>query len=222
MRATNLVRGSDREHAHDLGSEAGVSRGAGPVAPGETRAASRSARRLLLTFGMNEIALGVKRAHHGFLRITRRRLASVGLTAARFDMLYAVRKHGWAFRREDRVKILQSDLRRALGVTATVVSRMVRALETLGLVVRHRDTYGDRRQILVTLTKRGLEALERAGRLLLKGVQHIVYKVICYGDHRDPHARFVAMETLESYLHALRQRFRDTATLYYHWGHPDD
>src|SRR5271155_3161454 len=117
---------------------------------------------------MNEIALSVKRCHHGFLRITRRRLASVDLTAARFDMLYTVRRHGWALRREDPVKISQSDLRRALGVTATVVSRMVRALETLGLVTRHRNAYGDRRQIQVTLTKTGLQTLNRACKLLLR------------------------------------------------------
>ena len=172
--------------------------------------------------GMNEIALSVKRCHHGFLRVTRRRLASVGLTAARFDMLYTVRKHGWALRREDPVKISQSDLRRALGVTATVVSRMVRALETLGLVTRCRKTYGDRRQIQVTLTKTGLQTVNRACKLLLRGVLRIVYKGICYGHHRDPHTRFVAMATLESCLHALRKRLRDTAALYYRWGHPDD
>src|SRR5271163_4708955 len=105
---------------------------------------------------MNEIALGVKRTFHGFLRITRRRLASVGLTAARSDMLYAVRKDGWALGRDRAAEIRQSDLRRALGVSATVVSRMVRALETLGLVERHRCLDTDRRQIQVTLTKKGL------------------------------------------------------------------
>jgi DNA-binding MarR family transcriptional regulator len=175
-----------------------------------------------LTSGMNEIALGVKRTFHGFLRITRQRFASVGLTAARFDMLYAVRKHGLAFRREDPVTINQSDLRRVLGVTATVVSRMVRALETLGLVERHRHGYGDRRQIRVTLTKRGLQTVNRACRLLLRRVQRSVYKAICYGHHRDSWKRLFAMDTLESYLRVLRKRFRDTATLYYPWGHPDD
>jgi hypothetical protein len=30
------------------------------------------------------------------------------------------------------------------------------------------------------------------------------------------------METLEAFLRVLRQYCRDTATLYYAWGHPDD
>ena len=172
---------------------------------------------------MNEIALGVKRTFHGFLRITRRRLAWVGLTAARFDMLYAVQNRGrFLSGEEGTIELRQSDLRRILGVTATVVSRMVRSLETLGLVTRRRETDGDRRQIQVILTKRGLETVERASRLLIRPIRRAVYKVICYGRHRDPHARFVAMETLESYLRALRERFRDSATLYYRWGHPDD
>ena len=123
---------------------------------------------------------------------------------------------------EDSIELRQSDLRRILGVTATVVSRMVRALERLGLVARRRETDGDRRQIQATLTKRGLETVKRACRLLIRGVRRIVYEAICYGHHLDPHARFVAMETLDSYLRALRKRFRDTATLYYRWGHPDD
>src|SRR5277367_5509039 len=102
-----------------------------------------AARCLLLVTCMNEIALGAKRTFHGFLRITRRRLASVGLTGARFDMLYAVRRQGrFLSGEEDSIELRQSDLRRILGVTATVVSRMVRALERLGLVARRRETDG--------------------------------------------------------------------------------
>jgi hypothetical protein len=69
---------------------------------------------------MNAIAFATKRTFHGFLRATQKPLASMGLTAARFDMLAAVyatrssasRSHG----------VLQSDLRRAIGVTAPVVA----------------------------------------------------------------------------------------------------
>ena len=116
----------------------------------------------------------------------------------------------------------QSDIRRALGVTATVISRMVRSLEILGLVVRRRETEGDRRQMRVTLTVAGLKSLKSACRLLIKGVQRIVYEVICFGRHRDPWERLLAMDTLEGYLRALRKHFGDSATLYYPWGHPDD
>jgi DNA-binding MarR family transcriptional regulator len=103
-----------------------------------------------------------------------------------------------------------------------VVSRMVRSLQRLGLVVRRRESEGDRRQMLVALTAAGLETLKNACRLLIKGVQRIVYRVICFGRHRDPWERLLAMETLEDYLRALRKDFGDSATLYYSWGHPDD
>ncbi len=167
--------------------------------------------------------MGVKRTFHGFLRITRKSFASAGLTAARFDLLYAVRARGRESRVvEGSVEMRQSMIRRHLGVTPTVVSRMVRSLEQLGLVVRRRETVRDRRQIRVILTTKGLQALKTACSMVLRSVQRFVYEVICYGRHRDPTARFMAMGSLESYLMALRKYLGDTATLRYPWGHPDD
>jgi hypothetical protein len=43
---------------------------------------------------MNAIFFGLKRAYHGTLRITRSALASLGLTAARCDLLYALDRGG--------------------------------------------------------------------------------------------------------------------------------
>jgi hypothetical protein len=42
------------------------------------------------TQSMNAILFGTKRAFHSFLSVTRRPLLSFGLTAARFDMLFAL------------------------------------------------------------------------------------------------------------------------------------
>jgi DNA-binding MarR family transcriptional regulator len=166
---------------------------------------------------MNEIAFGTKRAFHGFLRVTRRALGSLGLTAARFDMMSALLGE----RDGDFSMVWQSELREMLGVSAPVVSRMLRALEELGWVKRQRCC-GDRRQLLVELTETGVECIRKARRLLLRGVQRIVYDAICFGRHRDPVARFVHMDRLEGYLRVLRRDFGDVATLYYPWGHPDD
>ncbi|HEY8041343.1 MAG TPA: MarR family winged helix-turn-helix transcriptional regulator [Polyangiaceae bacterium] len=170
---------------------------------------------------MNAIAFGTKRAFHGFLRITRKALQSVGLTAARFDMMCALLG---APRHQHEVatfSVRQSVLRHTLGVSASVVSRMLRALESLGLVVRRRARE-DRRQYDVSLTESGDQRIRVARRLLLRGVQRIVYQCICMGRHKDPNERFRHMDVLESYLHVLRRDFGDTATLYYPWGHPDD
>jgi hypothetical protein len=57
---------------------------------------------------------------------------------------------------------------------------------------------------------------------MFRAAERIVYRAICYGYHRDGDVRFWQMETLESLLGVLRQYCRDTATLYYAWGHPDD
>jgi DNA-binding MarR family transcriptional regulator len=167
---------------------------------------------------MNAIAFGTKRAFHGFLRVSRNVLATVGLTAARFDMMHALlnesRRGGYS------PPVLQDALRRELGVTAGVVSRMLHALEELGLVTR--EQAHDRRRRWIRLTEKGKECIRQARRLLLCGMRRIVWDAICFGRHRDPQERFIHMEQLEGYLRALRRDFGDIATLYYPWGHPDD
>jgi DNA-binding MarR family transcriptional regulator len=165
---------------------------------------------------MNAIAFGTKRAFHGFLRITRKPLATLGLTAARFDLMHTLLDARGTFS----YPVRQDVLRRELGVTAGVVSRMLAALEKLGLVSRRRAL--DRRKRVVELTERGIDCMRRARRLLLRGVRRIVWDAICFGRHRDPNQRFLHMQQLESYLMVLCHDFGDTATLYYPWGHPDD
>jgi DNA-binding MarR family transcriptional regulator len=167
---------------------------------------------------MNAVAFGTKRAFHGFLRVMRKPLASVGLTPARFDMLFAMFSKG---DRQNRRWISQRALRRALGVCSSVVSRMVRKLEELGLVVRERSEF-DRRQILVRLSDLGWGRIEGVHKWVLRAVMRLVLQAVCFGQHGDAYARLHHMESLESYLGVLRRDFFDTATLYYPWGHPDD
>jgi DNA-binding MarR family transcriptional regulator len=167
---------------------------------------------------MNAIAFGTKRAFHAFVRFTRKHLARHSLTAARFDLMYAV--HGDP-RRKESYGTFQNELPAKLGVTAGVVSRMLRSLEELGLVTRKPPSC-DRRQRHVTLTDAGLTRLRDAWSLLVRMVRRYVHEAICFGQHRDPEQRFMRFAELESYLRALRHDFGDTATLYYRWGHPDD
>jgi DNA-binding MarR family transcriptional regulator len=172
---------------------------------------------------MNAIFFATKRVFHSAIRVTRGSLQSVapGLTAARFDMMFALTCENCDSDKLDPWTLKQSRLWRVLGVTPTVVSRMLRSLEALGWVTRRRPPYGDQRQREVTLTEAGLACIRAAYKRMFRVAGSIVYHAICYGKHRDWDARWKNMDTLESYLRRLREYCRDSAQLYYCWGHPD-
>jgi DNA-binding MarR family transcriptional regulator len=177
------------------------------------------ARCLLERAAMNAHFFGTKRAFHGILRITRKQLASFGLTAARYDMLYAI---FGSVPEPDRHGCLtsQSELPRKLGVHKSVVSRMLRSLEKLGLVRRTR--FGrDGRRFWVNLTDAGRARLREAARCLARAYRRLLCMAICFGRHKDAHERFRHMSAYESYLNVIRTRFGDAASMGYPW-HPDD
>jgi DNA-binding MarR family transcriptional regulator len=167
---------------------------------------------------MNAIAFATKRAFHGFLRVTRKPLASMGLTAARFDLLAVLYKHrdfeGTSY------GMFQSEIHRELGVTAPVVTRMLQALEAAGWVIRRR-VESDRRQLWVKLTGDGMARIGAVYRVMTRAVLRWVYAAICAARGRRRDEWFLDMDCLEGYLRALRREFGDGATLTYPWGHPD-
>jgi DNA-binding MarR family transcriptional regulator len=173
---------------------------------------------------MNAIFFACKRVFHGAVRIGREPLQSVapGLTAARFDMMFVLAGQPLEADQFRRDGMLQSELRQILGVSAPVVTRMLRSLEALGWVARYRNEYGDQRQRTVVLTEAGLACIRSAYKLVVRIAKRIVDRAICWGNHRDADARFFHMDTLECYLRRLRAYCRDTARLCYRWGHPDE
>jgi DNA-binding MarR family transcriptional regulator len=169
---------------------------------------------------MNAHFFGTKRAFHAILRITRKPLRSFGLTAARYDMLYALLGER---PKPDSIAHtgLQKELAGKLGVHKSVVSRMLGSLEQLGLVMRTRIPYADQRFRAVRLTEKGLERLRSAYRCLTRASQRLLCMAICFGKHRDPKERFRHMSAYESYLNVLRMHCGDKAWLAYRWQ-PDD
>ena len=162
---------------------------------------------------MNAIYFGLKRAFQSTLRITRPRLELFGLTAARFDLLNCLRGSGW---------MQQRHFRRLLGVTAQTISRMLRSLERLGLIVRQRSS-GDRRQLIVELTEKGRTRLWRANEsILINGPVRLAFD-IALGRERwfDDLTCLIETENLQSMLIRIRHTFGDVADLQYPW-HPDD
>jgi DNA-binding MarR family transcriptional regulator len=167
---------------------------------------------------MHVVFFGLKRAHHGTLRITRAPLAELGLTAARFDLLYAVR--------QSRRGMVQSKLRRVLGVCRATVSKMLASLEKLGLV-RRSIWPRDRRKRLVELTAPGRKSIVRAHRELVRSgwANLAVDSALCgegsgyrWSDEDDC---TTATDELRAILNRVRSAFWDHATLDYPWG-PED
>ncbi len=165
---------------------------------------------------MHAIFFGLKRAHHGTLRITRDVLARMGLTAARFDMLYAIKvRHKRGMR--------QSALRRTLGVCRATVSRMLASLEQLGLVTRKVDSL-DTRQRLVKLTTLGRWRIAFAHRQITRSGWAQLAVDSALGAEGSKYRWYDADECvaatllLEGMLDRLRHAFLDSAKLHYPWN----
>jgi DNA-binding MarR family transcriptional regulator len=166
---------------------------------------------------MHAAYFGLKRSYWGSLATTRKRLKEIGLTAARFDMLYALLRHG--------TPVQQRYLVRKLGVTSPVVSRMLKSLRQLGYVERKRDVL-DARAWLTFLTRAGRTKIREAIREFISSglIAGIVEESLCPRmppDLNRENEAFARMCQLEWILDTLRDGFRARGTLYYPW-HPDD
>jgi DNA-binding MarR family transcriptional regulator len=160
---------------------------------------------------MHIVFFALKRAHRGVLRITRQALAKLGLTAARFDLLYAVL---------EREGFPQSELCRALGVSAPTVSRMLTSLEKLGLILR--DVGSDRRLRHISLTDAGRRRIEGAiGRFIHEGAAKLALdSALCPKRWYDERVCSRIRQRLEKPLNKIRRAAADVADLYIPWD-PD-
>jgi DNA-binding MarR family transcriptional regulator len=166
---------------------------------------------------MHAVLFSLKRSYWGSLKPTRKRLKELGLTAARFDLLYVLL--------EERVPYPQRSIVRKLGVTPPVVSRMLKSLRELRLVKRERWSM-DRREWWISLTSRGRFLIRDAiHEFVASGkIDRILEKSFCPGvpaDVNRENEAFLRMAYLEPILNDLRRGFRAGGTLYYPW-HPDD
>ena len=114
---------------------------------------------------MHAILFGLKRAYWGSLAKSRRPLREhrPRLTAARFDLLNAVRSHPLK-------SIWQSKLQRVLGVCRPVVTRMIKSLVELGWLTRERCAI-DRRTYDVRLTDEGATVIDSAHHRFVRSVR---------------------------------------------------
>jgi DNA-binding MarR family transcriptional regulator len=160
---------------------------------------------------MHFMAFAFKRAHYTSLRLGRKYAARFGLTPARFDMLYAIRR--------DKNRS-QAFLARTLGVAGVTVSRMLRKLEALGFV--HRSAFGwpDRRAKRVRLTNLGRRHLQLVLRKLKRRSMQFAFMraIFC----QKGFSRFLALDDFHSLVSRINERLGDRASLRYPTWHPDD
>jgi DNA-binding MarR family transcriptional regulator len=167
---------------------------------------------------MHTVFFGLKRAHHATLGLTRHTLKRMGLTAARFDMLFALKDIR-------RLGMQQNKLRRLLGVSRTTVSRMLVSLEQLGMLTRQICSI-DRRTRDVLLTERGRSIIVAAHRKLTRsGWAQLAVDTALGTDgpyrwYREGDC-IQATALVDGILRQVRRVFGDHATLVYPWN-PDD
>ena len=179
-----------------------------------------AARAVLLGARMHQIFFLAKRSYWGIQNKLRWPLKDdFDITPARVDMLYAIEKSPCV---EPAAKE-QRRLTKKLGVTRSVVSRMLKAMLALGWISREKAAY-DRRLWLVSITEKGQELLDRVMRSFVKSgrVAHWVYRGLLGDWWRKRGLRFERLIFFEADLSFFRQNFNGGGTLYYPFGHPDE
>lgn len=155
---------------------------------------------------MHALLFRLKRAFQRSLAHVRPLIADFGLTPARFDMMKTI-AHGGTD------SILQSSIRRVLGVSAPTVSRMLKSLEGLGFVVRTPAGF-DKRERHVALTEEGRRRFDAAAsELIVSGAMDISFAgaLTRTPDWLDRQEH--ATQVLDR-LDAIREGFRDGAEIY--------
>ena len=95
---------------------------------------------------MDDVFVGVKRAHLAVNRWALFKLREFGVTPARFELMRNIYERNFRW--------VQSELRKVLGVSRATISRMIGALVKLGWIVREPNPF-DRRTLDCVLTYEG-------------------------------------------------------------------
>lgn len=158
---------------------------------------------------MHAVAFTIKRAHLRTTDMSKRCVRRFGLTPARYDMLYAL----WKFRAKR-----QRDLWAIFHVSRTTVSRMLAALETLGLV--RRDRRQGRSSRSVELTEMGLHVIRDAVRGCHRALCLLFESF--YPRVRGRLDRACKVSELHDRIAAVAHAFGDRSRFTYPYNHPED
>jgi len=111
---------------------------------------------------MHPVSFAFKRGHIRATVAHRDFLRPFEITPARFDALYIVRWHGGS--------CYQSDIWQELDLHPSTISKMLKSMEQLGLIVRERQIGQliDCRQVTVMLTRKGFDTVVKVIKAFLR------------------------------------------------------
>ncbi len=148
---------------------------------------------------------GIKRVHLRTLAVSRGLLGERGaLTPARFDMIRVIELHTEG--------IPQRNIQYLLGVSAPTVSRMLKALELLGMVVRRRWAL-DGRSLYVRLTEMGRDVARAARETLIES--GVAERFALRGLGAERRSATADLSLLQRFLLRIRKAYGD-------WPHFED
>jgi DNA-binding MarR family transcriptional regulator len=154
---------------------------------------------------MQQAFFSVKRVHWQWQKRAARVLAERGvpLTPARFTLMRVLHTYRYGIARFNLVKLL--------GVAGPVVSRMLKALEALGLAVRTRSGF-DARVVVVMATEAGRALVDRA----LEGVSREAERIatVCFASSQHPD---VELDLLGRFLLRARVKLLDPTPFSVPW-----
>ncbi len=147
---------------------------------------------------MQPMFFQIKRVHLNLLQVSRALLAQSELTPARFDMMRIIEMH------EDGTS--QQKLQDLLGVTGATVSRMLKSLEELELVVRERCAW-DRRRKIVKVTAWGKKHVSDVRFMLIDSLisHRLAWRTLAL----DPRVAGPRLTKLEKTLNGMRKVLGD-------------
>lgn len=114
---------------------------------------------------LHETLVAIVRARDRLLRSAEEIIRSVGLSEPQFNVLRILRGAG--------EPVPTSEVGRRMITRVPDITRLVDRLEKMGLVSRQRAPEGDRRQVLVEITPKGLSTIAPLDDVLEKHVQNM-------------------------------------------------
>lgn len=158
---------------------------------------------------MHAVAFSTKRAHLRNIEVLKGCVRRFGLTPARYDMLYAIWKNRATW---------QADLWRLFDVSRTTVSRMLAALERLGLI--HRSPGSGRHSRMLHLTEKGKTLMREAFRGCHRPLCLLFESF--YPEVRSRLDRAIQVEDLQGTIALLAVWLGNRSTFSYPYNAPED